>query len=117
MIGALLLATIAFVPLDDRPVTRQLPQLLGRIAGVPVLEPPKQLLGNYLDAGKPDAIMAWLNGTQATRADNFVVSSDAHAPEEFAYVPMGAWMARRAGIPADRILNWDLDSHFKVTSN
>src|SRR5438046_1863666 len=47
---------------------------------------------------------------------NFVVSSDAHAPEEFAYVPMGAWMARRAGIPADRILNWDLDSHFKVTS-
>lgn len=76
MIGALLLASIAFVPLDDRPVTRQLPQLLGRIAGVPVLEPPKELLGNYLDAGKPDAIMAWLNGPQATRAGHFVVSAD-----------------------------------------
>ena len=76
MIGALLLASIAFVPLDDRPVTRQLPQLLGRIAGVPVLEPPKELLGNYLDAGKPDLIMAWLNGPQATRAGYFVVSTD-----------------------------------------
>jgi putative hydrolase len=37
---------------------------------------------------------------------NFALSSDAHAPGEFAYVPMGAWMARRAGIPADRILNF-----------
>jgi putative hydrolase len=37
---------------------------------------------------------------------NFAVSSDAHAPNEFDYVPMGIWMARRAGIPADRILNF-----------
>jgi putative hydrolase len=37
---------------------------------------------------------------------NFALSSDAHAPNEFAYVPMGAWMARRAGIPPERILNW-----------
>ena len=36
----------------------------------------------------------------------FVVSSDAHAPAEFAYVPMGLWMARRAGIPKERILNF-----------
>jgi putative hydrolase len=48
---------------------------------------------------------------------NFALSSDAHAPEEFAYVPMGAWMARRAGIPAERIINFDLDSRFKVTPN
>jgi putative hydrolase len=37
---------------------------------------------------------------------NFALDSDAHAPAEFAYVPMGMWMARRAGIPADRILNF-----------
>jgi putative hydrolase len=48
---------------------------------------------------------------------NFALSSDAHAPAEFAYVPMGAWMARRAGIPEDRILNWRLDKRFKLTSN
>ena len=37
---------------------------------------------------------------------DFVVSSDAHAPAEFAYVPMALWMARRAGIPKARILNF-----------
>jgi len=37
---------------------------------------------------------------------NFVVDADAHAPAEFAYVPMGFWMARRAGIPRERILNF-----------
>lgn len=36
----------------------------------------------------------------------FFVDADAHAPAEFAYVPMGLWMARRAGIPEDRILNF-----------
>jgi putative hydrolase len=41
---------------------------------------------------------------------NFTMDADAHAPIEFAYVPMAAWMARRAGIPQDRILNFlDVD--------
>jgi histidinol phosphatase-like PHP family hydrolase len=38
---------------------------------------------------------------------NFAIDSDAHAPAEFAYVPMGLWMARRAGIPQERILNFE----------
>jgi histidinol phosphatase-like PHP family hydrolase len=37
---------------------------------------------------------------------NFTLDADAHAPAEFAYVPMGMWMARRAGIPQERILNF-----------
>jgi putative hydrolase len=37
---------------------------------------------------------------------NFSMDADAHAPAEFAYVTMAAWMARRAGIPMDRILNF-----------
>ena len=44
---------------------------------------------------------------------DFVVSSDAHAPAELAYVPMALWMARRAGIARERILNfrpaWGVD--------
>ncbi len=36
----------------------------------------------------------------------FAIDADAHAPAEFAYVPMGLWMARRAGIPKDRVLNF-----------
>ena len=37
---------------------------------------------------------------------NFSLDADAHTPGEFAYVPMGLWMARRAGIPKERILNF-----------
>jgi putative hydrolase len=37
---------------------------------------------------------------------NFVLSSDAHAPAELAYVAMEMWMPRRAGIPKERILNF-----------
>jgi len=37
---------------------------------------------------------------------SFCLDADAHAPAELAYVPMGMWMARRAGIPRDRILNF-----------
>ena len=41
---------------------------------------------------------------------NFTLDADAHAPAELAYVPMAAWMARRAGIPPERILNFlDVD--------
>src|SRR5260370_24749035 len=36
----------------------------------------------------------------------FSLDADAHAPPEFAYVPMGMWMARPARIPMDRILNF-----------
>ncbi|MHB8587869.1 MAG: PHP domain-containing protein [Candidatus Dormibacteraceae bacterium] len=37
---------------------------------------------------------------------NFALDGDAHSPAEFAYVPMGMWMPRRAGIPQERILNF-----------
>src|SRR5207302_8977032 len=40
------------------------------------------------------------------RGCSLAIDADAHAPAEFAYVPMGMWMARRAGIPRDRILNF-----------
>jgi putative hydrolase len=37
---------------------------------------------------------------------NFTLDADAHSPAEFAYVRMGMWMAQRAGIPQERILNF-----------
>ncbi len=33
------------------------------------------------------------------------LDSDAHSPDQFAYVDSGAWMARQAGIGPDRLLN------------
>ncbi len=73
---ALAAAPVVLVPLDDRPVTRQLPQMLGAIAGRTVLEPPRTLLGNYLTFGQPDAIDAWLNGPAARGAGAYVISTD-----------------------------------------
>lgn len=76
MIGVLFGALITFVPLDDRPVTRQLPQMLAQIAGVRMIQPPRDLVGNYLTFGKPDSIISWLNGPQTRNADAIVVSDD-----------------------------------------
>jgi Protein of unknown function (DUF4127) len=74
---AALLATIAFVPIDDRPVTAQLPVLLGRVAGVPVHAPQPALLGRFLRPGSSDALVIWLNQEAArNRARDFVVSTD-----------------------------------------
>jgi putative hydrolase len=46
---------------------------------------------------------------------SFALDSDAHMPAELAYVPMAAWMARRAGIPQDRILNWQTLQDLTIT--
>ena len=37
---------------------------------------------------------------------DFALDSDAHSPGEFAYVQLGAWLAERAGLREDRLLNW-----------
>ncbi len=68
-------SSIVLVPLDDRPVTAQLPKLLGRIAGIDVREPPTSLLGHYLTFGDPDAIIGWLNRTPHD-VDAYVISND-----------------------------------------
>ena len=73
---SLLALTLVVVPLDDRPVTAQLPRLLGAIAGVRVVEPPRPLLGRYLTPGDPDAIARWLRRDAPADAAAFVVSND-----------------------------------------
>lgn len=74
---ALIFAAIAFVPIDDRPVTSQLPVMLGHIAGLPVDAPPRGLQGHFLQAGHSDELIAWLNHEGAKpQTDAFVVSTD-----------------------------------------
>ena len=67
---------IVFVPLDDRPVTYQLPVMLGAIAGQPVVTPPRAMLGEYLRPGDPDALANWLQGDATRGASALVVSTD-----------------------------------------
>jgi hypothetical protein len=79
IVAALLFAIlrpVAFVPMDDRPVTRQLPLLLGAIAGRAIVTPPRADVGNYLSPGKPDTVLQWLNGPSASRAGAFAISTD-----------------------------------------
>lgn len=74
---AVLAAAIAFLPMDDRPVTAELPVLLGRIAGVRIEAPPRALLGRFIEVGKPDPLIAWLNQTAGRNdTDAFVISTD-----------------------------------------
>jgi hypothetical protein len=72
---SLLALSIVFVPVDDRPATSQFPQIIGRIAGVNLVEPPVATLGNYLDPGAPPAILRWLD-TPPPDGQEFVVSND-----------------------------------------
>jgi hypothetical protein len=67
---------IAFIPLDDRPVTLQLPIMLGRIAGQPLIVPPRDAIGHYLRSGDPDAILRWLRSPQTDGASALVASTD-----------------------------------------
>jgi hypothetical protein len=61
--------------MDDRQVTWHLPIMLGTIAGRAVVAPPQELLGNNLQPGDSDAIIAWLNA-RAPRGQSYVLSSD-----------------------------------------
>lgn len=75
--AAVFVAAIAFVPMDDRPVTAQLPVMLGRIAGVPVQAPPLALRGHFLRPGESDELIGWLNGeAQRSQTNAAVVSTD-----------------------------------------
>jgi hypothetical protein len=69
-------APIGFVPLDDRPVTYQLPAMLGAIAGQRLLTPPRATIGNYLRPGDTDALAAWLRGDAMIGLSALVASTD-----------------------------------------
>lgn len=66
---------IAVLPLDDRPVTYDLPARIGAIAGATVLLPPRDLLGNLEKVADREALGAWLLEVGPT-ADAVVVALD-----------------------------------------
>lgn len=63
---------LVLVPLDDRPCCWQFPARLAAMAGHRLVQPPREMLGNYLQPGDPDAILAWLDGARG----NAIVSLD-----------------------------------------
>jgi hypothetical protein len=67
---------IGFVPLDDRPVTLQLPVMLGAIAGQLLATPPRETIGNYLRPGDTDALSRWLRSDALSGLNALVASTD-----------------------------------------
>jgi hypothetical protein len=67
---------IALVPLDDRPVCLQYPQLMAGLAHAEVVAPPVPPLGRFTTPGDPDAIARWLRDQDWRSIDALVVSID-----------------------------------------
>lgn len=68
---------IILIPLDDRPVSTQLPAMIGRIGGIEVETPPREMLGRFDQPGSPERIFQWLREPgRLARADAVVASLD-----------------------------------------
>jgi hypothetical protein len=57
---------VLMVPLDDRPVTYLLPQLIARIAGCEAMMPPRNLMGSLKQSANLDAIFNWIDNALST---------------------------------------------------
>ena len=67
--------TVAFLPLDTRPCTYDLPVQLARQSGAQVLLPPQGLVAPYKQASDTAALARWLEET-APGCDALVVSAE-----------------------------------------
>jgi len=67
--------SIAFLPLDERPVNVGLPAGIAAIAGAKLILPPDDMLPKLRQAGDADGLGAWLEGT-ATSTDAVIASLD-----------------------------------------
>jgi hypothetical protein len=74
--GLLLATLVTFVPMYATPTAAQLPVMAGRIAGMRVVEPPMQMLGDYIAPGDVEGIGRWLDAFPARDAQAFVISTD-----------------------------------------
>ncbi len=67
---------IALVPLDDRPVSLQYPQMMAGLAHAEVVAPPIEVLGRFTTPGDTAAIARWLRDQDWRDIDALVVSFD-----------------------------------------
>ena len=66
---------IAVLPMDDRPVNYDYPRYLARAAGMEVVLPPREWLGNPWRASRHSELVDWL-GRTAPESDAAVVAID-----------------------------------------
>ena len=61
-------AQIAFLPLDSRPTTRILPQMVAELSGKTVLSPPRELLGDAGKGANLESLKSWLETQKDSEA-------------------------------------------------
>jgi hypothetical protein len=66
---------ILYIPIDNRPCTMTFPAHLAQVAGLSLIMPPMELLGEYRTPGDPVRLMSWLKDT-AGSADAAIISID-----------------------------------------
>ena len=91
---------IAFLPLDDRPVTRDAFLSLAVIAGHEVVTPPRSLLGSRREPADVEALWAWVE-TEGTEADLLIGSAElliygGLVPSRIGHEPLDRCLARTA---------------------
>lgn len=67
--------SVLLVPLDSRPVCSTMVQKLGKLAGINVIVPPKELLDNYQEPADGKKLWQWLQ-IKAPAAKTCIVSAD-----------------------------------------
>ena len=67
--------SVLLVPLDSRPVCSTMIQKLGKLAGINVIVPPKELLDNYQEPANGKKLWQWLQ-IKAPAANTSIVSAD-----------------------------------------
>ena len=101
---------VAVLPLDDRPVNYDYPRYLARAAGLEILLPPREWLGNPWRTSRHADLVNWLVHT-APQADGLVVAVDTLAyggliPSRTSSEPAAAhrffrFIRRRLALPGD----------------
>src|SRR5574344_2584447 len=64
---------LLLVPLDSRPVCSTMVQKLGKLAGINVIVPPKELLDNYQEPADRKKLWSWLQ-KETSQGKNSIVS-------------------------------------------
>src|SRR5690606_12275457 len=67
---------VAPVPLDDRPVCLQYPEMMAPLANATVVAPPIATLGRFTTPGDTAAIGRWLASLELANIDALIVSVD-----------------------------------------
>ena len=89
---------VLLIPLDDRPPCLQFTVKMGLIGDADVVTPPREMLGRFTVAGRPDEIIAWIRKQNLKTYDAAIVSMD---------------MIAYGGLVASRVHDSSLDQALK----